>query len=260
VNDEGCRVAVTSPSPAADGGYLALADAAAAMKSAGTDYRIIGGHMTAAHAARAGLSSQFASADEDLNDVDLALDHLDLAGIDIVGALGGLGYVKTGGNRFTRSPDRTERIIDVLTPSGTSRVRHNRQAGQLVVDEIPGLRYALSRLPVQMDLSARLTSGDVLDMTVRFPDAVAALCLKAAAYASRHARRDAFDVWRLLEVLHADGMNAADWPDTSTPREAAAILRRDFLAPGANGVKAAANSAQDQARVRLLTAGIAGIG
>jgi hypothetical protein len=245
---------VMSLSLGEDGAYMAMADAASAATVAGADYRIVGGHMVSAHVARSGLDLP----PRETADADLALETMVLAGMDLVGELGTRGYAQVAGNRFTRRVDDTELTVDVLVPADTSRVRHNRTVGQLTVDEIPVLRYALSRRPAEMNFTVQLASGGDLDMTVRFPDAVAALCLKADAYASRREPRDAFDVWRLLEVLNADGMTARAWPQTATPRDAAALLRRDFMAHSGSGMRAAAASKDQQTRIAALVMAIIG--
>lgn len=245
---------VTSLSRGEDGSYMAMADAVAAAVAAGADYRIVGGHMVAAHVARSGLDLP----SRETADADLALETRVLAGLDLVGALAARGYAQASGNRFTRRSGDAELTVDVLVPADASRVRHNRPVGQLVVDEIPLLRYALARPPAEMTFTVLLASGGTLSMTVRFPDAVAALCLKVSAFDSRHEQRDALDVWRLLEVLHTAGMTASAWPGTVTPQAAAVLLRRHFLSPGGSGARAATGTRERQARIRALVMAVTG--
>jgi hypothetical protein len=76
--------------------------------------------------------------------------------------------------------------------------------------------------------------------------------------AARHGI-DAFGVWRLLEVAHAAGMNAASWPTSVTRTEVAALLRNHFVAATGRGTLAATTSAQ-QVRVRALAVALAGRG
>jgi len=105
-----------------------------------------------------------------------------------------------------------------------------------------------------------LTNGKYVDAAPRFPDAVAALCLKVLAFAARLEKRDAIDVWRMLEVVNADGITAAAWPDRATPRDAAERLRQAFLPANGIGVRAASKESAQQARIRGLVARIVGGG
>jgi hypothetical protein len=88
----------------------------------------------------------------------------------------------------------------------------NQQHGDLVVDEIPGLAYALSRRTVELSLDVRLSDGTALGLSTTVPEPVAALSIKALAYRSRLSRSDALDTWRLLEVAYAAGIRADEWP------------------------------------------------
>ena len=250
----GHRVRVTSASRAEDGAYLALADIAVATRASETEYRVIGGHMVTIHTARHILDVPL----RQTRDADLGLEVRTLTESGLPAQLDRFAYRRSGGNRFIRQADGTDLVIDVLIPADTSRVRHNRPVGDLVVDEVPGLRYTLSRPPYIVDLSAELTSGTVVRCTLKIPDAIAALCLKAAAFSTRHETRDAVDVWRLLEVLNADGMTARAWPATTTARETAEILRHDFLGSRSPGLLAATQSASERVRIRALVAGVIG--
>jgi hypothetical protein len=123
--------------------------------------------------------------------------------------------------------------VDVLVPSYTGRLRPNQRYGELVVDAVPGLSFALARRGVDVELATRLTTGAGPAFTVVVPDVTAALCRKALAYRSRHADKDALDIWRLLEAAHALGRTAAEWPTSVTARSAGriAIDTSDVLAP-----------------------------
>jgi hypothetical protein len=186
---------IASTARAEDGAYLAMADVADVTAAAGTEYRLIGGHMVTVHTARHDLGLPL----RQTRDADLGMESLVLATSGVASALLGRGYQQSGGNRFTREFNGLELAIDVLVPADTSRVQHNRPVGDLFVDEAPGLGYALARDPFVGHLGVRLTTGENLGMTVHFPDAVAALCLKAAAFTSRREHRDAVDIWRLPE-------------------------------------------------------------
>ena len=248
------RLIIASTARAEDGAYLAMADIAELTAATGTEYRIIGGHMVTANAARHNLDLPL----RQTRDAGLGLEASVLASSGLAGALLGRGHEQRGGNRFIRAHDDQELAIDVLVPAETSRVRHNRPVGDLFVDEAPGLQYALARKPFLGRLEVQLTTGESLRLTVYFPDAVAALCLKVAAFNSRRESRDAVDVWRLLETLNADGMTAEAWPNSPTPRKTAEYLHRDFLPVTGAGVRAATREPQIRTRVRALVSRIVG--
>lgn len=250
------RLVIASVARAEDGAYLAMADVAEATAATGTDYRLIGGHMVTAHTARHDLPDLPL---RQTADADLGLQAQVLAVSRLIDALTDRGYQLSGGNRLLREAHGLELAIDVLVPADTSRIRHNRPVGDLFVDEAPGLGYALAREPFVAHMEVRLTTGDVLQMTANFPDAVAALCLKVEAFSSRHENRDAVDVWRLLEALNADGMTANDWPRTPTPDRTAVIMRRDFLPINGPGASAASSTPRQHARIRALVSRVVGL-
>jgi hypothetical protein len=103
-----------------------------------------------------------------------------------------------------------------------------------------------------------LTDRSDLALSVVVPGPLPALCLKALAYGSRYEARDAMDVWRLLEVVRASGAAVAGWPSGSEARDAKAVLRRHFLDRTAAGVRAVANDAATQTRVRALVQDVIG--
>lgn len=70
---------------------------------------------------------------------------------------------------------------------------------------------ALARKHVILDVEAHLQSGATAHVTLRLPDPLAALALKALAYGLTQAAKDAVDVWRLLAVGHAAGIQPEDW-------------------------------------------------
>lgn len=139
-------------------------------------------------------------------------------------------------------------MIDVLTTAYVSHLVPNQQHGTLVVDEIPGLRTALLEPATTVDLTAVLTDGRAVRMTLDLPGLAAALILKALAYRGRFATSDATDVHRLLETsLHA-GRTSDDWPDRVEARDAARVLHQFF----GSTTGPAARLAGGAARVRLL--------
>ena len=161
-------VVVASTSLAEDAAYQATADAVAAADRAGVEYRIIGGQMVTVHVATARADAP----PRMTGDADLGLEARALAISGLVDERRADGYQLVAGNRLER--DGGARAIDVLIPADTSRVRHNRSVGELVVDEVPGLRYALSREPLVVELEVLLTTGGYLTLRPAMPELVSA--------------------------------------------------------------------------------------
>lgn len=248
------RFVIPSTARSEDGAFLAMADVAELAASIDAEYRIIGAHMVSVHTARHALDLPL----RQTGDADVGLQAKVLASSGLVQALIDRGYRQEGGNRFIRAVDDLELAIDLLVPAYTSRIRHDRPVGDLFVDEVPGLSYALARDPFVANLRVRLTTGRYVDTAPHFPDAIAALCLKVLAFAARLEQRDAVDVWRMLEVLNADGVTVASWPDRATPRQAAERLRADFLPARGKGLRLATDQSGRQARIRALVARVVG--
>ncbi len=128
----------------------------------------------------------------------------------LVEALRARNYTQTQGNRFVRTVEHDgatlDLEIDVLVPAYGDRMESNQDFGELVVDAIPGLSVAITRDPTLVQVTARLTTGVVVTYTVPLPEPISALCMKAYAYVGRFAQRDAFDIWRLLEVARKVGL------------------------------------------------------
>lgn len=247
------RFVIPSTARAEDGAFLAMSEVAELAASTDTEYRIIGAHIISVHTARHELDLPLRQ-----TGADVGLQAKVLSSSGLVQALIDRGYRQEGGNRFIRAVDDLELAIDLLVPAYTSRIRHDRPVGDLFVDEVPGLSYALARDPFVANLRIRLTTGRYVDAAPRFPDAVAALCLKVLAFAARLEQRDAIDVWRMLEVVSADGVTATTWPDRATPRQAAERLRTDFLPARGKGVRLATDQSGQQARIRALVARVVG--
>lgn len=221
-------------------------------------YRLIGGNAVSLLTSIHGVHDRVPS--RDTADADFG------AGYDVVcdprlpRALAERGYVQVAGNRFTRTDPATgdELAIDVLAPSYTAQLRANQPHGELYVDEVPGLSYALARPATVVTAEVVLTSGITLHAELLLPDVIAALCLKAYAYAGRLHPRDALDVWRLLEAAHAAGVRSAGWPVSATGKDAAQILLRHFGRPSSAGMADAGGTTAQQARIRALVAQIVG--
>lgn len=183
------RLVLAAASIADDLGYVALADLSRALQADVADYRVIGGHMVTALAARWSLGAQLY---RETGDADLGVPPLVARDRDLVGRLTALGYRQVAGDRFAkevpdipvvlaggRNPAQREAFIDVLVPAYTSRARQNvRVSADLVATEVPGLAIALARAPISLDLELRRLNGETLRVRLPFPDEVSALTLK----------------------------------------------------------------------------------
>jgi len=229
-------------------GFLAAADMAAVAGELDADYRLVGGMavtlLVAAHGA-AGLAP-----DRETADADFGAPAQVVADPRLVEALLRRGYVLHGGNRFRRQEgDSLLLAIDVLAPSQDHRMRSNQEYGALYVDEVPGLRLALARPGVSVEVNVSLMSGERLQIPLTLPDLVPAICMKAYAYQDRAKATDAHDLWRLLEAAQVAGLSVDDWPTGATGNDAAVRLRRHFGALGAHGLR---DLGSDRARTRVV--------
>lgn len=254
------KVVLASTSRAQDLGYLALSDVVTITTSLDVDYRLVGGHMVALLVAAYEVTN---APDRETADADLGASFEVVADKRLPQALRDLGYRAVSGNRFTRElheGSSDDLVIDILAPSGTGRHEPNQEAGELVVDGIPGLGYALAAVPTPLEVDAVLTTGEKLRVNVLLPNPLAALCLKLLAFSSRSADKDALDIWRLLEVARAAGVAPSDWPDPAHPRgsrgDALQQLWR-FVAPGSWAIRKASTTAQTQTRIRALAGNVA---
>ncbi len=218
---------LTCASAAEHLGFVALADVAAA--TARSDCRVIGGQMTTLHVLRWRLDLTRVT-----QDVDLGVTPLVAQSTDLTDELKRLGYMRSGGNRFEKPVDEIpaadgERraVVDVLVPATRSRARHNRKFGEhLVTTEVPGLAAAFRRQPVNVHLAVTLLNGSKLSFPVCLPDEVAALTLRIMARTVRREDRDAFDVWRALEICASAGILDIDFgPDEEPVRQ---VLNTQF--------------------------------
>jgi hypothetical protein len=253
-------LALASTSRAADGGYLALADLAEIAATLDVDYRIVGGHMVTLLAGVYGVSEQVIL--RETLDADFGAPPEVVADPRLPRALRERRYSTPGAaNRFVcqenahRHPDR---VIDILAPSFEGRLLSGRQHGGLVVDEIPGLAFALNRPPIEVELGVRLSYGSDIGMRLVLPDLVGALCIKALAYRGRFADKDAVDLWRLMNAAYAAGLRADSWPGTVTGRRAAEVFERFFSRRRAAGLKQVSNRRDDQLRMQAMTFAVVG--
>jgi len=196
----GHAVELASASRASDGGFLAAADMAAVAGELDADYRLVGGMavtlLVAAHGA-AGLAP-----DRETADADFGAPAQVVADPRLVEALLRRGYVLHGGNRFRRQGGGSLLLaIDVLAPSQDHRMRSNQEYGALYVDEVPGLRLALSRPGVSVEAKVSLMSGERLQIPLTLPDLVSAICMKAYACQDRAKATDALDLTVVGDAL-----------------------------------------------------------
>lgn len=245
-----------STSRATDAGYLAMADLAAIAASLGAPYRIVGGHMVSLVVYASGAPG---IATRETADTDFGVPATVARDPALLAALADLGYVPTGAsNRFARDHDALQLVVDVLAPSTTGQMQPNQTHGELVVDEIPGLSLALARAGDALELEVRLHTGESLHFAVLVPDVVAALCLKALAFAGRGEAKDAVDVARLLAAAHHLQVQPTDFSDKGTKGDARAVLRVAFGTPNGAGIRKLGITAAGQARVRALVLTVCG--
>lgn len=248
------RVTLASTSRSADAGHLSAADVVSIARDAAIDFRLVGGNAISLLVWTHDASDLVPG--RETNDADLGAPSGAAGAASLVGALISNGYRQTQGNRFTRTVHHDgatlDLEIDVLIPSYSDHLRTNQPFGELVVDAIPGLSTAIARQPTRVEVTARLTTGDEVIYTVALPEPISALCMKAYSYRWRLAQRDAFDIWRLLEVAFKLGLTQSDWPKGATGRATAEILHTHFGSPASRGPAVATDATAIQARIRAL--------
>lgn len=244
------HLTVPSLSRASDAGHLAAADLFTICDELSLDYRLVGGNAVTLLTWIHGVNGLVPS--RETADADFGAEATVVGDANFAMGLEQRGYELHGGNRFRRTDGDLQLIIDVLTPSYTGTLNNNRPVGDLFVDEIPGLAFALARSATVVRLETRLTDGTALTYTAPLPDVVASLCMKAYAYRGRFKQRDALDIWRLLEAAKAAGVTADSWPISATGRDAATVLHRHFGQVGAAGPADATPDRASQARIRAL--------
>ena len=193
------KTVLTSLSAAMDGGFAAIADVSAAMRSAGAAdaYRLIGGVAVMLHINRLGLDLPLRAT----GDADFGVPPHVLRRPELVSEIEALGYERVFGNRWERPIDgRRVAAVDLLVPTYRSRARDTVTVGDVVTTEVPGLAEALRRPGIAIDAELHLTDGTQLDATVVLPDAVGILALKTLVRSVRDERRDVEDLWRCLEI------------------------------------------------------------
>lgn len=244
-------VVLASLSAAMDGSFVAIADVAEAMVSAGAgdDYRLIGGVAVMLHIQRLGLALPLRAT----GDADFGVTMHALRDPTLIRAIEALGYTKVAGNRWEKRIDeRRVAAVDLLVPSYTSRARSSVRIGGVVTTEVPGLAIAFRRPGIPLGVELSLADGDTLQATVVLPDAVGMLALKAGVRALRNESRDAEDLWRCLEIAAADGVTPAEFDahaELASPRE---MLHAEF-GPEGRALPALTVGLQDEAAARRRT-------
>lgn len=213
-------IKLISMSNAADLGYLALADVAAA--AGGIDYRIVGGHMVQLLIHAYPTPNAF---ERSTVDADAGINRPEAAGQELHRQLLERGYEAESGNHYTRTSPAGDKIeVDLLVP-GTVPTRTEVIGGR-GFDAIPGLDFALSAAAVQLEATVLLFGGGDLEFTVPVPDAEAALILKALAWKSRFSPKDLVDILSLLEIIHEHKPSLSGW-GYADPAKAGRGTRRD---------------------------------
>lgn len=231
------RIVLAAGSVADDLGYVALADLSRMLGARPGEYRVIGGHMVTALAARWELAGLY----RETGDADVGVPPIVAQSLDIASRLAAIGYRQVAGDRFEKSlsdvpvtmtgraaSDSFNACIDVLIPAYTSRARQNvTVGGSLVATEVPGLAVALARAPLSLELELHRLNGETLTIRLSFPDEASALALKGLATRVRSKATDVVDVWRCLEIGLAAGVKPGDFA-AGVRAESAAIVRALF--------------------------------
>jgi hypothetical protein len=242
---------LSASSQAEEAGFLAMRDLAAVADDVGIEYRLVGGQMVRLHVALADVPEPVVRVTQDADMGVAATSARDPA---LVAGLEALGYTRPGAsNRFIRTTDGLRLVIDVLAPAWGRRLVPNRQHGDIVLDEIPGLSLALARPGEQIDLTVTMLDGTSVSFPAVIPEINSALCLKALGWSSRLAAKDAVDVWRLLRAHRQRIPEPVEWRASGVQGDAPAILRADFARPAGGGVRAATTDRAEQAEIRALT-------
>ncbi|MDR0366790.1 MAG: hypothetical protein LBH68_08195 [Bifidobacteriaceae bacterium] len=248
-------IELTSVSHAEDSGYQAIKDIALITRQAGIDYRLIGGHMVTMLAAYQGVTDPPA---RETADADLGASLSAISDPALPKTLRQHGYSQPGAsNRFVRDlGSGREAVIDILGPSYTSAHKPNQHHGELYIDAIPGLSWALSAAPTLIRFTATLTVGEKVAAEVLVPGPLPALCLKLHAYRARREAKDVRDIWRLLAVCHQAGIGPGDWSN-STATTARQILNQ-LAALGSKPLSYHFSERRLRAEFRALAQAVAG--
>ena len=199
MSDFRAQVHIVSTSNAADRGFLALADFAAA-RLPEDSYRVIGGHMVQLlqHVYPLDGWQLRGTADADAGMEPRALVA---GGQQLHQHMLGLGYELEKGNRYSKSLIQGRLDVDILVPSFDGN-HHCTEIGGRGFDSIPGLHLAIAANAVIVQATVVSTSGETIEFTVPIPDVETAVVLKALAWRSRYADKDVTDLATLFEIVH----------------------------------------------------------
>lgn len=195
----GIRVQAVSISDAL--GYRGQKAVAEAV-GAGTDYRIVGGHMVRL------LLHVYPTPGVILRsttDADTALGTVDVVG-PLSENLMSQDFIKEGGNSFYRELTEGHRIeVNVLlSREGPARgLRPTVVPGVGQVDSLPELRFALMSPALVIDVVADLGEGEWIEYRTQIPGMEAATVLKAHSWRERRSEKDVADLHSLLEIREA---------------------------------------------------------
>ncbi|MRH89330.1 hypothetical protein GFY24_18060 [Nocardia sp. SYP-A9097] len=216
---------MVSTSNAADRGFLALADlAAAAADLPEACYRVIGGHMVQL------LQHIYPLEGWRLRgtaDADAGMDKKALVAAErqLHEQMLAFGYELESGNRYTKVGDNGRLDVDILVATygsaGPSEI-----AGR-AFDSAPGLHLAVAGDAVVASAGVDLFAGGTIEFTVPVPDVESAVVLKALAWRNRLADKDVVDLATLFEIVHQHRAGIRTWRLTDKPLTGA---RRDAVA------------------------------
>lgn len=244
--------------------YTALGDVWSILTSRDDEpaARLIGGQMVSLHAHRYGLDLYRESLDVDIGFPQVVARHP-----WFVELLRERGYTRKTGNTYARSvgdlpegmvehlDSAPEAQVDILVASYSSRARNNVHLGEhLTTSEVPGLADALRHPAVDLSVELERLNGMILQTSVRLPDEVSTLILRAYAWRIRGAATDAVDLWRALEIAVAAGSRTVEF-SSKAGLESLAILERAFQEKNSMGMKglAAAQGLSSTARQQRYT-------
>lgn len=201
--------------------WRSVAAAMAALQAAGVShdrYRLIGGAMVTLHVRRLGLNDVAIRA---TRDADIGLPLTVLTESPIEEHLSAIFDRRPAGNRWTSNDGLA---VDVLVHDPRASARLPTVNGRQF-DRAAGLHLAMRRPAVLVDV---LFESE--QTRVPLPDALGAVVLKIAVFQERHETKDLDDLWRLLEVARAEGVEAAEVQavlgPVDKPRSYLAELRR----------------------------------
>ncbi|MFC9995908.1 hypothetical protein [Nocardia sp. NPDC127526] len=200
---------IISTSNAADRGFLALADLAAAAEGLPeTSYRVIGGHMVQMlqhiYPLEGWRLRGTADADAGMDKEALVAAERQLHQEMLV-----LGYELESGNRYTRVSDNGRLDVDILVATYGS-AGQSEVAGR-AFDSAPGLHLAVAGDAVIANARVDLFAGGTIEFTVPVPDVESAVVLKALAWRKRLADKDVIDLATLFEIVHQHRTEIRTW-------------------------------------------------